>query len=253
MLHDETETAMADALVDAGIADETPLQRVCKIAEDCWQESEYSVPGQEAKKGHDPVCMMRLFKERIRDDAALVLCVVGERYWHNLIRTFLSRDKRRKDSGWDRSNAFRRAMIRLENKEHAEEVGEYKKERTKISAKWGIMDRSRSAVTSRESRQRKQAGIKRVSADVSVVTGEVIQLIDKEFGPYSHIRINTLKLPEATTEQALTYCDTATTDVKFIRALCHLIPDPFKPIGEQWTAEMIREAKHAATRMAEVA
>jgi hypothetical protein len=90
-------------------------------------------------------------------------------------------------------------------------------------------------------------GIKVVRAEVDVKTGAVVNLIDKEYGPFAHISVNGLKLPHVTTEQALRYCDEKTKDVKFVRALCHLIPDPRKPIGEQWDADMIRKAKKVAS------
>ena len=83
---------------------------------------------------------------------------------------------------------------------------------------------------------------------MDVTTGAVVNLIDKEYGPFAHIRINGLKLAEVTTEEALGYCDHKTADVRFIRALCHLIPDPRKPIGEQWDADMIRKAREIAER-----
>ena len=72
--------------------------------------------------------------------------------------------------------------------------------------------------------------------------------IDKEFGPFAHIRINGRRLKDATTNElwslnALWYCDHRAVDAKFIQALRELIPDHREPIGEQWTVGMIRAAK----------
>ena len=77
-------------------------------------------------------------------------------------------------------------------------------------------------------------------------SGTLIRLIDKEFGPFAHIRINGRELFDVTTEEALRWSDMRESEARFVRSLCAMIPDPRKPIGEQWTAEMIAEAKCAS-------
>lgn len=229
-----TETALGDALERAGVTkkrDETPQ----KAAERIWKETK-----------HDPIKTMRLFDEWAREKPERMVAVLGD-YWHRAIRSFLERRGDQVKGGTKIGAAFYQAL-----RKH--EAGTWNK------ARWGIElkrrnqlneeDIFKSSATNCErgrlAAKRKLAGIKVVRAEVDVVTGRVVNLIDKEYGPFAHIRINGLDLPKVTTEQALRYCDNQTNDVRFVRALCGLIPDPRKPIGEQWTADMIREAKQMA-------
>lgn len=242
-----SDTQMTEAFKAAGHeVPEAATKRVRRIAEECWAAAAY-VPRRRqggGPKGHDPVKVMQLFEARVREDADLVLAVIGERYWHNLVRTFLEHQTN-SVRGWRHGDAFRRAMKALEAEREAKRSIEYKARREAVDSDWALQTKELSKASSREAYQRKVRGIKRIYADYDTRTGQV-KLIDKEYGPFRHIKINERPLPEVTTEEALAWCDGRVADVKFIRALCHLIPDPRKPIGEQWTPEIIREAKDAA-------
>lgn len=249
--HDD-DTAMTQAFEDVGIIrDETPqnaLKRLHRIADECWKESEYRLEprptGGGPSHGHDPVQMMQLFEERVRGDVGLIMALLGP-YWLRVIRSFLGRDPRNNRGGqvkpWRHSAAFGRIMRKQETKADKE-----KRYRNHLS--YDLPKGTAHAESCRLHKSRKSDGIKVVQAEVDIKTGKIITLIDKEFGPFAHIVIDGLRLPEVTTGQALAYCDHKTKDVKFIRALCHLIPDPRKPIGEQLTVDIICEAKAAAKR-----
>ena len=226
---------------------ETPqkaLNRVKKIAEKCWNEASYQAerPQGGSIKAHDPVKTMQSFESLVREDAALILAVVGERYWHALIRTFLEQASHHKRA-WSHSHAFRTAMKKRDRQVRSEKSGAWQKRRKSIDSEWALQKKSVDNISAIAARKRKAGGIKRLAADIDIKTGLIVNLIDKEFGPFAHIRVNGLRLAEVTTQEALWYCDHKMADVKFVRALCQLIPDPRKPIGEQWTADIIRQAK----------
>lgn len=215
--------------------DETPQQ----AAERIWKETEC-----------DPVETMKRFEAWCRGGLSKdhpVFLIVGP-YWPRLVRAFLERNQNQ-DGAWRHSDSFRVVMGRVERKAHTQRSNEIRNRRfAGLRGEAALQARGVTQAAAREGYRRKVAGHKRVYADVDVVTGKVVSLIDKEYGPFKHIRINGLALHESTTEEALTYCDRVDTDTRFIRALCQMIPDPRKPIGEQWTAEMIREAGKIANR-----
>lgn len=216
--------------------DETPQE----AAERIWKSTEYKTRG---LPGHDPIATMRLFEIWARQNPERMLAVITPVVWHRIVRAFLDR-KQRHAGGSKIGTAFSTALHDHERKRNKARKN---KSELRRRSQWTEMDevRSREIGNGGSSRHyaRKKAGLKVVQAEVNVETGVVVNLIDKEVGPFSHIKINGLNLPEATTEEALRYCDNNTRDVQFVRALCSLIPDPRKPIGEQWTVEMIQLAK----------
>ncbi len=202
-------------------ADETPQE----AAERLWKET-----------GKDPLNFIKEFERWARQDADRVLEVLGP-YWYRCVKMFLSRNKNAKGA-WRYSESFRVMWRRLELRGHSAAV-----------QKWYAdfpLDPGLKKRWAREAWRRKAKGIKRVYADVDVKTGKLVGLIDKEFGPFAHIRVNNNPLAEVTTQEALAWCEKTDTDTRFVRALCQLIPDPRKPIGDQWTVEIIRQAKEAA-------
>ena len=222
------DTTMAEAFANAGVKrEETPQ----KAAERIWKETK-----------HDPVETMRLFEEWARQTPERMLGVLGV-LWLRAVRNFLGRNNNAKGA-WRYGDSFRRTLARKENRDGC--LDSHRREREKITSDPGF--RQQKNDYSRVYHKRRRLGRKVVRAEVDVRTGETVQIIDKEYGPFAHIRINGLSLSEVTTEEALRYCDDKTVDVRFIRALCQLIPDPRKPIGEQWTAAMIREAWEVASR-----
>lgn len=80
-------------------------------------------------------------------------------------------------------------------------------------------------------------GITRVKVDIDR-TGQIIQWL-------GNLRpsINGRPLWEVTTVEALRWCEGREIEAMFVKRLCALIPDPRKPIGEQLTEEMVKEAK----------
>ena len=173
------------------------------------------------------------------------MAILGS-YWPRVIRSFLERNRDR-SGAWKKSDTFRKAMRKVELAAASKKTNKKNKaRRAGFNTAEAIQSRTYSSERTRDYKDRKKKGIKIVRAEVNIVTGKTIRLIDKEFGPFSHIRINGLRLAEVTTGQALWYCDHKTADVQFVRALCSLIPDPSKVIGEQWTAGIIKDAKRLA-------
>ncbi len=201
------QTAIGAALEGAGFVDETPK----KAAERIWKKTKC-----------DPVETMRLFDEWARETPERMAAVLGS-LWEFRVRAFLQKSP--KQNGWRYGGRFSTAMKKVQ------------KDVDKNS-------KSSAAVRQQRLRFRKKNKITIVRAEINTKSG-VITLLNKEFEPFKHIRINGLHIAEITTMQALRYCDNKTTDVKFIRELCQMIPDPRKPIGEQWTAEMVKKAKQA--------
>jgi len=224
-------TQMEEAFAEAGIEKEETPQ---KAAERIWKET---------KK--NPIETMKKFEEWARQKPDRILQILGV-YWLRHVRSFLERNQK-SDGAWRYSDSFRVLLRKAERAEHNYKSEELRKKRRKaLNSVEAIKGRRITNEASRQTYYRKRDGIKRISADVDIRTGQILSIIDREYGPFAHIRINGCHLAEVTTEQALRYCDDKSRDVKFIRALCQLIPDPRKPIGEQWTAEMIRESKKAA-------
>lgn len=241
---------MAEAFERAGVErDETPQE----AAERIWMGTERPPnrqSGSGGRPGHDPVETMRRFDEWARKSPDRMLAVITKVIWLRAVRAFLERHP--EHGGWRLSPAFKKAMYRTEKKV----VEDRSNAKSKRDKRWqwdratDIQSLTYVAKVSRRGRDRVKRGVKIVRAEVDIKTGAVVNLIDKEYGPFAHIRINGLPLAQVTTELALRHCDNATTDVRFIRALCQQIPDPRKPIGEQWTADMIRKARNIAERTA---
>ena len=241
---------MADAFERAGIQmpeprDETPQE----AAERIWEGTKRTVPHSK-KPASDPVETRRQFAEWAEAKPGRILAILTRPVWHRIIRGYLERDVQ-KPSGWRHGAAFKRSMHNLDKQREATATADYERRHPKRE-RWDHRQEVHAADLrnkgKRERRADKKLGLKKVYAKVDIATGAVLSIIDREYGPFAHIRINGLHLPEATTEEALCYCDNQTADVRFVRALCSLIPDPRKPIGEQWTAEIIREAREAASR-----
>lgn len=236
-------TAMSEALIEAGIVDETPKQAAKRIWQDTKKERQHPYGGNPFVG--DPIETMRLFSEWARESPERMMLLITPRLWNRVVRSFLERGKR--TNGWAHGSAFCQSLLKLNKAADSRSATvRGQKRRSKFTEDEALQDRSIKSQSSRRAKARKATGIKMVRAEVDVVTGEIIALIDKEYGPFAHIRINGLHLAEITTEQALHYCDIKATDNAFVRALCHLIPNPNKTIGEQWTVEMIREAKKVA-------
>lgn len=219
-------TVMSEAFESAGVErEETPQE----AAERIWKEAK-----------SDPVETLQRFVAWAESQPCSccgmavkptrLLALLGI-YWPRVGRGFL--DRRKGDKGWKHGAAFGVAMNNRQ-----------KKRRGRFDS--DLAYRKRTNANSLRQYYRKRDGVKVVQAEVSIATGE-INLIDKACGPFADIRINGLGLPKATTEQALAWCDRQTTDVRYVRALCSLTPDPRKPIGEQWTPEIIRQARAMAT------
>ena len=212
------------------MSEETPQ----KAAERIWKETKC-----------DPVETMRLFEEWARQEPARMKEVLGD-YWERAVRGFLSRDVREK-GGVKIARSFRRKFNAIEQRGIYDENNRRRKVgRDELGHKGLLRIRGYERDLQKIARDRRKDGVKVVRAAVNLKTGEVISLIDKEIAPFAHIRIKGLRLAEVNVGQAHWYCDHKTGDVRFIRALCSLIPDPSKPIGEQWTAETIKEAKRLA-------
>lgn len=235
---DLAETTFADAIHRAGLRlpprqDETPQE----AAERIWKSTACRRKGRGCSIIHDPVETMRLFSDWALESPDRMIAVLTRSIWDRAVRQFLDRR-----DGWPHGVAFQDSMYKLDRRvDQRTDTAKYKRrvvvESTTVRAK-----RKRNYV------DRKTKGLKIIMAEVDTATGTVVNLIDKEIGPFAHIRINGLKLAEVTTEEALGYCDHKTADVRFIRALCRLILDPRKPIGEQWDSDMIREAREIAGR-----
>lgn len=228
--------------------DETPQE----AAERIWQSTpRLSRKGSAGTPTRDVLWFMNEFDQWARARPERMLAIITPLVWQRLVRNHLQRGPT-KENGWARGHAVYCAMRKLEAREHAEAVnGAYhqnKRPRASLSQEELLQSRTLDREKLRRAKVRKERGLKLVQAEVDVTTGAVVNLIDKEYGPFAHIRINGLSLPEATTEEALCYCDNQTADVRFVKALCSLIPDPRKTIGEQWTADIIREAREAASR-----
>ena len=222
---------MTDEREAAGInTDETPQE----AAEHIWGETK-----------HDPVETMRLFEEWARQEPERMLGVLGK-YWLRAVRGFLSRDVRCK-GGLTIGPRFAKKLRDVERQANVDQHSRRTQARRGNLSTDGLFRiRSYERDLQKLARDRRKKGVKVIRAAVDLKTGEVVRLIDKEFGPFAHIRINGLRLAEVTRGEALWYCDHKTDDVQFVRALCSLLPDPHKPIGEQWTAEIIKEAKRLA-------
>lgn len=212
---------IAEQVRELGLAsqpDETPQH----AAERIWKET-----------GKDPIETIKTFDHWAREDPDRMLAVLGP-HWYRSVKVFLARNKSQ-PGAWRYSDSFRTMWRRLEMKGHSLAVW--------YSQQEVPLERGLKQSYARNYWRRKANGIKRVYADVDAATGKLVSLIDKEFGPFAHIRVNGCELAEVTTEEALRWCDRQDTDTRFVRALCCLIPDPRKPIGAQWTAETIAEAK----------
>lgn len=233
-----TDTAMAEAFERAGVErEETPQQAFERI----WKTTRHRSTNGNPK--HDPVETMRLFKEWVEEKPERFYDLLLPDLRLRVIRLFLERAE--SAGGSKIGCAFRTALRR-------HEVGSrYGSNRPRVE-KWNrqFQTSEYTAKTNMRYKIRKKLGLKAVHAEVDITTGTVVNLIDKEYGPFAHIRIGKhgRELPDVTTDDALAWCDKTKTDVRFIRALCHLIPDPRKPIGEQWSAEMIRTARETASR-----
>jgi len=215
--HDDT--AMSQAFEQAGVKREEAPQ---KAAERLWKETK-----------RDPIELMRQFAEWVETQpcpccgtevkSTRMTNVLGSRVPSD-IRSFLIKPQ------WKGAGSFHQKLLKCNR-----------------LRKYGSLRNPESpcAIRMRRHRQRKQAGKKIFQGELDTQSGEV-KIITKELDPFAHIIINGLRLAEVTTREALAYCDHKTKDVKFIRALCHLIPDPRKPIGEQWTPEIIRQARESA-------
>lgn len=219
---------MAEQMREA-FRDETPQE----AAERIWKETK-----------HDPVETMRLFDEWAREEPERMVAIIGQGRWLGHVRTWLTGSSR--DRHWKHGSAFEKAVESKAKRGHAESMRNWRKEKINGGGGFRTLRPHYQRDATRCKRDRIKRGVKVLKAEVDVATGQVVNLIDKEYGPFAHIRINGLRLPEITTEEALAHCDKKIADVRFIRALCHLIPDPRKPIGDQWTPEIIREAKKAA-------
>jgi len=216
--------SIAEQIREIGLADK-PDESPQDAAERLWK-----------KTGKDPLVFIKEFEHWARQSPERMLEVCGP-HWYRNIKVFLSKN-RKQPGAWRHSDSFRTIWRRLELRGHSESVQKWYAELAldpELKKKW-----------SREAWRRKSNGVKRVYADVDVKTGKLISLIDKEFGPFAHIRVNGCELAEVTTEEALSWCDRKDVDARFVRALCALIPDPRKPIGEQWDAGIIKQAKEFA-------
>ncbi len=225
-------TTMETAFATAGVVrEETPQ----KAAERIWKETK-----------HDPLETMRRFDEWARQSPERMLAVLGP-YWNRAVRAFLERRGDQTKDGTKIGGAFWQALRRHEtgtwNKQRWRDET---KRRSQLNQDEAVRVSKTTAERGRLAMKRKLAGIKVVRAEVDVTTGAVVNLIDKEYGPFAHIRIFGSRLQDVNTEQALLHCDGSERDVRFIRALCQMIPDPRKTIGEQWTADMIRAARKIA-------
>jgi hypothetical protein len=216
----------------------TAVETPQKAAERIWAETK-----------HDPVETMKMFELWARESPERMVAVLGD-YWHRAVRSFLERRGDQVKGGTKVGGAFYQALRHYEagtwNKQRWKtELGR----RTQLNEDDRVKLSKTCAERGRLAAKRRIMGIKVVTAEVDIQTGVVLGLVDKEYGPFSHIRVNGLKLPEVTTGEALAHCERVNSDARFIEALCSLIPDPRKTIGEQWTADMIREAKNIAGRM----
>lgn len=231
-LREETSpTAIGEALERAGVVkkrDETPQQ----AAERIWKETK-----------HDPIKTMRMFDEWARERPERMLAVIGADYWKARLRVWLTGNSR--DNNWRYWGNFRHKLDRLIKDQRNVEVREYRAVAMNRGAPPVSVTREYNRQRTILKRARERAGIKIVQAEVDVKTGAV-NVLDKEYGPFAHIRINGLELAKVTTDEALRWCENRTRDASFVQALCQLIPDPRKPIGDQWTVEIIREAKRAS-------
>lgn len=198
----------------------------------------------------DPVETMKRMDVWAREDVNRVLAIVGP-HWQRCLRAFLggSKDSRHTSPYPKCGTAFRAALRRKEIKTRQSQQTPFVKAWQTQRVENAIGGMTNGTFAMQEYRRRKKAGIIVKKAEIELSTGKV-SLIDHQYKPFAHIKINGLRLPEVTTEAALTWCDRQTTDVRFVRILCGLIPDPRKPIGEQWTAEIIREARQIAEKQA---
>ena len=234
-------TAMEEAFAEVGV--ETAKYRLRKLAEECWDETAYlpdRVQGG-GPKAHEPLRTMVTFKARVCENSELLRVLAGERYVDNLIRTFLEGH-----GNWAHCDAFRRAMKKLESVAAVDRTKEYVGRRRRIDSDWALQRKDQSSTSSREAYRRKVAGIKRVSADVMADTKKLVRLIDKNWGPFGHIRIGHVDLADALPGDALLKADKNDAESRYIRALCRYASDPRKPIGEQVSQEDIDAAKREA-------
>lgn len=246
-------TTMAEAFERAGVKrDETWQEAAVRI----WNSTKRLLQprgraidhGFGAKRIGDPIEAMRKFDCWVRSGSPeRIISIIGDKAWERIIRGAM--DKGPSEGGWAHGAAFRGAMLRLErDRVAAAALDRYHTKRKQMNHEEFFQHNRLHQQTNRDHKRRKRLGIKVVRAEVDVTTGAVINLIDKEYGPFAHIRVSGLPLSQVTTEQALKWCDRASTDVKFVRALCQQIPDPRKPIGEQWTVEIVRKARQIAER-----
>lgn len=215
--------------------DETPQQ----AAERIW-----------LKVKPDTMETMRQFAAWACESPERMLAVMGEDQWLSHVRHFLG--GHRGKPSWRFNSTFRKALYDLEKKRSSDEVLAFRKRAGASGGRVPYVEPSYMNKMNREYRRRKRDGLKSVRAHIDVDTGRVVDLIDSEIGPFKDIRIRVGKvqymLAAVTPEQALTHCDNADTESRFVRALCGLIPNPLKPIGEQWTKEMVQEARKIAER-----
>jgi hypothetical protein len=246
-MFENQKTPMADAFERAGVErDETPQE----AAERIWNATKRRVP-HAYKHARDPVETMRLFDEWARGEPSRMEAVIGRATWHRLLRGFLERDGD-SENGWSGGHAFKRAMWRLDKAKQAAETADYERRHPfkQRRARW---DHDQQTVAKdalnarrRDNRADRRHGLKKIYAKVDVANGCVVSLMDREIGPFAHIRIGKLNLSAVTPRAALKWCESNTTDVHLVRALCRLMPDQDRPIGEQCTAEMIQTATETA-------
>lgn len=231
------DTAMAEAFANVGVSRDETTQ---EARERLWKETK-----------HDPVEMMKRLDEWLRQKPERMLEMIGS-YWFKLLRVYLQRPTEY-EGGWKHGSTFKRKLAAVSKKNAAvrnkdAQAAWWDKKRGHADIRTELSGTTYDAVIKKEGRRRKKMGLKIVQAEVDIKTGVVVTLIDKEYGPFAHIRLGGCHLYDLTTVEALQLLDKQSVDNKFARALCRLIPDPRKPIGEQWTVEMIREARMIAER-----
>lgn len=216
------------AMKEAGILEETAADAANRI----WRET-----------NGDPLETMRRMEEWALQRPIRVIQIIGQSLWRARLRTWLCTDA--KPRLWRHGRSFAKALNKISlSNEAVRHADWWQTIKNQPGRPPSLLAEYRNAAE-RKRRERIRKGIKAVRAEVNTHTGAV-KLIDKEYGPFKHIRINGLPLAEVTTEDALIYAERRDADGRFIRAVCERIPDPRRPIGEQWTPEIIRYAREIA-------